>query len=479
VVDTACNTPEAVSIAVPLQQRSTRRSTILFRALATTMIAGAWGTSLPSGAYESPYRNDLSWQQPSGLQSGGAGFAASDAGSRAIAEPIASRLVALESSPVGGRPAARTIKGAAERPSSSLAQRTKTLASLSRGDRAIGFATLALKPARGRAAEPASQWRGTGALAAAWLPVMEDIDKRVLVPQPPMSSALANPVEGMTSKRLALRAASESRAPGDPQSRPSRAVRRLADARIAVIESAPGPLDATLRKGGGIKGIATSTVGLAEPSVQVRPATGLASGQPSDTGKDPADRAFAVADPRIKPSLLAESGAEEGIGDRAERLAALSKRNGGSFRPDLSRSISAAKSPLALDPANSSTSAELAAGPAVDRLVARINGAAAGSVELIASEGTIKIRLGSILELVSARMPRELYARLSASSAAENFVSLEALNEQGLAISYDPVYDELKLGKGAFPQGEQLKSHIEQIAPLGGGPSRTIIEQIR
>lgn len=111
------------------------------------------------------------------------------------------------------------------------------------------------------------------------------------------------------------------------------------------------------------------------------------------------------------------------------------------------------------------------------RLVTRIAGIEVGAVEFQQAGGEISVKLGSLLDMVSARIPAEDLARLRTSSSAEIFLPLAQLKDAGLPIAYDPVYDEITIGGGPSPDSE-AKSHIDQIAPQQAGPSRTMIEQI-
>lgn len=120
----------------------------------------------------------------------------------------------------------------------------------------------------------------------------------------------------------------------------------------------------------------------------------------------------------------------------------------------------------------------LEAGIVQDRLVARIGGLEAGSVEFIQTDGTISVKLGSLLELVSARVPASELEHLSSSPALDEFLSIEKLQSAGLPIEYDPVYDEFKLGGKSEPSGNQMKSHIDQIGTPQESTSRTNMDQI-
>ncbi|MEE4288846.1 MAG: hypothetical protein V2J14_05705, partial [Erythrobacter sp.] len=108
----------------------------------------------------------------------------------------------------------------------------------------------------------------------------------------------------------------------------------------------------------------------------------------------------------------------------------------------------------------------------------RLNGDLAGTVEVTSSDGEVKVKLGSLLELVSSAMPQQEYLQLAAMAAADNFVSIDALKANDLKVGYDPVYDEVKLEGQIEVRGTPTKAYVDQIAPIEGGPSRTMMEQI-
>ena len=88
--------------------------------------------------------------------------------------------------------------------------------------------------------------------------------------------------------------------------------------------------------------------------------------------------------------------------------------------------------------------AMLAMAPA--RLTLRAGDDAAGEVAVtMVSDDTIAVRLADLLDIVGPRMDADHLASLRASSAAQSFVTLDQLRAAELSISYDPVYDELRL----------------------------------
>ncbi len=87
----------------------------------------------------------------------------------------------------------------------------------------------------------------------------------------------------------------------------------------------------------------------------------------------------------------------------------------------------------------------LAASP--DRLQVRRANQTLGSVAIeIAPTRAVAVRLGDLLDLVASELPSDQFTRLSQSAAADAYVPLETLHEAGIALRYDPVYDEFALG---------------------------------
>lgn len=87
------------------------------------------------------------------------------------------------------------------------------------------------------------------------------------------------------------------------------------------------------------------------------------------------------------------------------------------------------------------------------------NGRYVGEAEFADNDQVVSVKLGSLLEIVSDRFEPDEYARLSASSAAQEFIPVDTLAAAGLPISYDPVYDEFNLGlpEPGSPEGAQAQ----------------------
>lgn len=74
------------------------------------------------------------------------------------------------------------------------------------------------------------------------------------------------------------------------------------------------------------------------------------------------------------------------------------------------------------------------------------NGRSLGKVPLrIASDATVSIRLGDLLELFRHQMNSRNFAALDASAKANTFVSFRRLRAAGIGVSYDPVRDSISM----------------------------------
>lgn len=82
----------------------------------------------------------------------------------------------------------------------------------------------------------------------------------------------------------------------------------------------------------------------------------------------------------------------------------------------------------------------------------------------------LKVRLGSVVELLANRYDPAQLARIRQSSAGDSYVALSALQAQGIPISYDPVYDEFNVGLTDTRPRNAHKVHMEQISTPMLGP---------
>ncbi len=113
------------------------------------------------------------------------------------------------------------------------------------------------------------------------------------------------------------------------------------------------------------------------------------------------------------------------------------------------------------------------------RLLTRVDGKTAGTVDFQQTPSGLKVRLGSIVEVLADRFDPAQIARIRCSAAGNTYLSLTDLQAQGVPISYDPVYDEFNVGTTDTRPKAGRKVHIDQItAPERSGDS-TAIGQIR
>lgn len=98
------------------------------------------------------------------------------------------------------------------------------------------------------------------------------------------------------------------------------------------------------------------------------------------------------------------------------------------------------------------------------RLITRVDGKTAGAVDFQQTAGGLKVRLGSIVEVLADRYDQAQLARIRNSEAGSQYLSLAELQAQGVPISYDPVYDEFNVGLTDTRPKAARKVHIDQIS---------------
>lgn len=77
------------------------------------------------------------------------------------------------------------------------------------------------------------------------------------------------------------------------------------------------------------------------------------------------------------------------------------------------------------------------------RMALRVDGEVLGKVDFQVADGRVSVRIGQVLDLFRRRFDQTEFARLRASQAADQFVSLERVRAAGVPLAYDAVYDEL------------------------------------
>ncbi len=112
------------------------------------------------------------------------------------------------------------------------------------------------------------------------------------------------------------------------------------------------------------------------------------------------------------------------------------------------------------------------------KLDARINGVLAGSVEFQQLDGTIAIRLRSVVNMLRDRFSDEEFAHLISGAATNRFVTLAELKSAGIPISYNPAYDEIEFGIDYQDAPNSKKVQVQQISTPGAVDQTVMIEQI-
>jgi hypothetical protein len=98
------------------------------------------------------------------------------------------------------------------------------------------------------------------------------------------------------------------------------------------------------------------------------------------------------------------------------------------------------------------------------QLLTRIDGRTAGSVDFQQTPEGLKVRLGSVAEVLGDRLAPAELARIRNSLAGNAWLSLAELQSQGVPISYDPVYDEFNIGHTDTRPKAARKVHMDQIS---------------
>lgn len=116
------------------------------------------------------------------------------------------------------------------------------------------------------------------------------------------------------------------------------------------------------------------------------------------------------------------------------------------------------------------------------RLLTRVDGRARGEVDFRQTTAGLKVRLGSVAEVLADQLPAGELAWIRGSSSANAWLSLAELQAQGIPISYDPVYDEFNIGREDTRPKYARKVHIDQIGTTermsGGGAAPATMDQI-
>ena len=107
-----------------------------------------------------------------------------------------------------------------------------------------------------------------------------------------------------------------------------------------------------------------------------------------------------------------------------------------------------------------------------------MNGVLTGSVEFEQRDGTIAVRLGSVVDMLSDRFSAEELAQLRTGRGLDNYMTLEELQAAGIPISYSPAYDEIEFGIDYNDAPQAAKVQVEQIGAPTATSDAVMIDQI-
>jgi hypothetical protein len=130
------------------------------------------------------------------------------------------------------------------------------------------------------------------------------------------------------------------------------------------------------------------------------------------------------------------------------------------------------------DPGLGAAAAEQASLVPKSELDARINGVLTGTVDFRQLDGTIAVRLRSVVGLLRDRFSSTEFSALLEGDAIDTFVPIAQLQAVGVPISYNPAYDEVEFGIDYQDAPNAKKVQVEQIGAPSIGQERTMIEQI-
>lgn len=302
-----------------------------------------------------------------------------------------------------------------------------------------------------------------------------------VLPDPAGGAAPAGPASPLAEERAALRAPAATIATAPPgTSSPEAALAASAAAPVAMVPPAPAARTAPVA----VPALppARSAMEQLTPAriaaARAVPAAVPAAPQPQ-TAVQPAPAPLAQSASLAPPAPTAPPGA------RGPLAAAV---------PARPATVPASPAPAAVvavprqAPALTAPPAAASAPPIADldfraRLLTRVDGRARGEVDFRQSTAGLKVRLGSVAEVLADQLPAGELARIRGSSSANAWLSLAELQAQGIPISYDPVYDEFNIGREDTRPKYARKVHIDQIGTSaripGSGAGSATMDQIR
>lgn len=130
------------------------------------------------------------------------------------------------------------------------------------------------------------------------------------------------------------------------------------------------------------------------------------------------------------------------------------------------------------DPQVGTSAAAQAALVPKTRLDARVNGVLTGSVDFRQLDGTIAIRLRSVVEMLQDRFNSSEIEHLRQGQAIDSFITLAELQAAGIPIRYNAAYDEVEFGIDYDDAPNAGKVQVEQIGAPTLGADRVGMEQL-
>jgi hypothetical protein len=279
----------------------------------------------------------------------------------------------------------------------------------------------------------------------------------VLSPQPTRLAAAPISAGGMSEARAPSMPA-QVPAPSAPQPTPPAQLAAPVPAKSAGLSTPPAPR-------GAIDQVTTAQVIAARAAPPVAASPAAAAPAPARPASAPVSAPPAAA---ARPAAPAAASAVAAPAARAPITAPAPSPKPASAPGPAPAALAAVPKPAAATPAAAASSRYQQ--PVVTaKLLTRVDGKTAGMVDFQQTPEGLKVRLGSVVEVLANRYDPAQLARIRQSSAGDTFMPLAALQSQGIPISYDPVYDEFNVGLTDTRPKNAHKVHMDQIStPMSG-----------
>lgn len=315
---------------------------------------------------------------------------------------------------------------------------------------------------------PAGNRLGPDAVPANSAPVIEAVIPAFVPPPPaPVPAPVIAPLASRTEDRAEL--LTPASMPVDPVAAVAvvaEAAPVIVPAAMPAIRTAPSlPLDQSAAMAA-----PAAPVALVTPPPAARQAMPAARGMIDQVTPARIAAAQTSKPATAAPAMGAPAAAKAAVVAPAARVPVTALAPAARPAPTPTTSLSPSKAAaLAVPrPNNPALAAPPASKPAMPditaRLITRVDGKTAGAVDFQQTPGGLKVRLGSIVEVLADRYDPAQLARIRTSAAGNQYLSLAELQAQGVPISYDPVYDEFNVGLTDTRPKAAHKVHIDQIS---------------